>query len=160
VRINASARSSPALSAICGRGRLQLTTRHHRATPVIVAHHATIRGVLAASSSKWQSKVPLKIIRLLMLSTKFLNRYREAVFALQGHTFPVIQCILPRQQIRLREAIPRTNLRWEHVTASGLIWFESTGANYDTYGYLVAPYIWLWMLAIREGDPRSLGPGF
>jgi hypothetical protein len=45
--------------------------------------------------------------------------------------------------------IPGSNLKWENVASSGLIWFEiaETDYDYDTRGYLVAPYIWLWMLA-------------
>src|SRR5439155_8635167 len=44
----------------------------------------------------------------------------------------------------LEDVVPGSNMRWENVIASGLIWFERKQA---TQGYLVAPYIWLWMLA-------------
>ena len=71
------------------------------------------------------------------LYTKLKNRYSEAVSVIRGHTFPIVQCILSRQQIRLREMIPGSNLRWEHVIASGLIWFESTETDYDTYRAVV-----------------------
>jgi hypothetical protein len=80
---------------------------------------------------------------------KLSNRYREAVSVLLRHALPVVQCVLSRQQIYLRDTIPGSNLRWEEITASGLIWFERTGTDYyyDAPGYLVVPYIWLWMLA-------------
>jgi hypothetical protein len=42
-------------------------------------------------------------------------------------------------------------LRWEQITAHGLLWFEkgeeASDYSYDVLGYLVAPYIWLWLLA-------------
>ena len=56
--------------------------------------------------------------------------------------------------------IPGSALRWEDITASGLIWFEGSEADYDDddEGYLVVPYIWLWMLARQEssGDTEHL----
>jgi hypothetical protein len=77
------------------------------------------------------------------------DRYSEALFLLDDHTLPIAQCILSRRQIRLQDKIPGSDLKWEDVVSSGLIWFEraKTNYNYGTRGYLVAPYIWLWMLA-------------
>ena len=113
-----------------------------------IGGHARAMELIADELAKCQNDLEPNITEFAnAIYTQFLNRYSEAVSTLQGHTFTIVQCILSRQRIRLREAIPGTNLRWEHITASGLIWFESIGANYDTYGYLVAPYIWLWMLA-------------
>ena len=43
-----------------------------------------------------------------------------------------------------QDVVPGSNMRWENVIVSGLIRFERKQA---TQGYLVAPYIWLWMLA-------------
>jgi hypothetical protein len=76
-----------------------------------------------------------------------MDRYGEAISVIEHHTLSIVQCILSRQPILLRGLIPGSTLQWEHVTASGLIWFEKTETNYDAHGYLVAPYIWLWMLA-------------
>ena len=70
----------------------------------------------------------------------------------------MVQCILSRQQIRLRDTIPGSILRWEHVTAPGLVWFEAIEPDYDydTPGYLIAPYIWLWMLARLPPSEKNL----
>jgi hypothetical protein len=88
------------------------------------------------------------------------NRYREAVSVLLRHGLPVVQCVLSRQPIYLTDTIPGSNLRWEEITASGLIWFERAGTDYhyDAPGYLVVPYIWLWMLARLDpsGDTGHL----
>jgi len=81
--------------------------------------------------------------------TGLKDRYREALDLLREHTLPIAQCILSRRQIRLQDVIPGSNVKWEDVVSSGLIWFERTETDYDygTQGYLVAPYIWLWVLA-------------
>jgi len=84
---------------------------------------------------------------------KLMDRYKDAVSVMRGHILPVVQCILSRQLIRLPDLIPGSDWRWEHFTAPGLLWFEraETGFeyyyNYHMMGYLVAPYIWLRMLA-------------
>jgi hypothetical protein len=80
------------------------------------------------------------------LQTQLEIRYREALSVLRDCTLPIVECILSRQQIRLRENIPGSTRRWEDVTSTGLTWFERA-ESFDTSGYLVAPYIWLWMLA-------------
>jgi hypothetical protein len=74
------------------------------------------------------------------------ERYGEAMSLLTGHSMSIAQCILSRRQIHLEDVVPGSNLTWESVTSSGLIWFERI-TNYGTHGYLIAPYIWLWMLA-------------
>jgi hypothetical protein len=80
---------------------------------------------------------------------KLKDRYNEALFLLEDSTLPIAHCILSRRLIRLRDNIPGSDLRWENVASSGLIWFESIEIDdvYGPRGYLVAPYIWLWMLA-------------
>ena len=103
--------------------------------------------------AKYQNQPELNIADLAnTLYIKLKDRYQEAVSVLRGHMFPVVQSILCRQQIRLQDTIPGTNLRWEFITASGLIWVENTcdtdyDTNYESQEYLVAPYIWLWILA-------------
>ena len=74
------------------------------------------------------------------------DRYGEALSLLKDHTLPIVQRILSRRQILLGDKISESELQWEQVTSSGLIGFERT-TNYGTKGYLVAPYIWIWMLA-------------
>ena len=80
---------------------------------------------------------------------KMKDRYSEALFMLKDSTLPIAQCILSRRLIHLRDNIPGSDLKWENVVSSGLIWFER--ADIDSVcgpqGCLVAPYIWLWMLA-------------
>jgi hypothetical protein len=76
---------------------------------------------------------------------KLMDCYGEAVSMLHRHAFTVVQCALSRQQIYLGDTIPGSNLRWEQITATGLIWFERTGTDYyyNAPGYLVVPCIWL-----------------
>ena len=86
---------------------------------------------------------------------KLKDRYDEAISMMGEDLLPVVQTILSRQPIRLEQFIPGSDLRWEHITALGLLWFEGDSDSeydYGTWGYLVAPYIWLWLLA------RSLPP--
>ena len=113
-----------------------------------VGGHARAIELIADELAKYQNEVLPNITDLANdIYTKLMDRYQEAVSVLERYAVPIVQCILSRQQIRLRDVIPGSNLRWEDVTAPGLIWFERTGENYDSQGYLIAPYIWLWMLA-------------
>jgi hypothetical protein len=88
------------------------------------------------------------------------NRYSEAISMMRGNLLPVVQCILSRQPIRLQEFIPGSDLQWERIIAPGLLWFEqieeASGSEFDhdPWGYLVAPYIWLWLFA-RLLPPRN-----
>jgi hypothetical protein len=88
------------------------------------------------------------------------NCYSEAISTMRGNFLPVVQCILSRQPIRLQEFIPGSDLQWERITAHGLLWFEqieeASGSEFDhdPWGYLVAPYMWLWLLA-RPLPPRN-----
>lgn len=115
--------------------------------------HARAIELVVDELAKYQSQLEPNIADLAnTLYIKLKDRYQEAVSVLRGHIFPVVQAILCRQQIRLQDTIPGTNMRWEFITASGLIWFENScdtdcDTNYETQGYLVAPYIWLWILA-------------
>jgi hypothetical protein len=80
----------------------------------------------------------------------FQDRYSEAMMLLQADcVFSIVQCVLFRKLVRLQDKIPESNLTWERVTGSGLIWFEKfeNDNDYSGQGYLVAPYIWLWLLA-------------
>jgi hypothetical protein len=104
--------------------------------------------LIADELAKYQNELEPNIAEFAdALHAELMDRYHEAVSVLEDHTFPIVQCILSRQQIRLQDVITGSDLQWEHVAASGLIWFERTTTNYGTRGYLVAPYIWLWMLA-------------
>ena len=115
-----------------------------------VGGHARAIEIIADELAKHQNDLEPNIAELAnALFNRLINRYKEAVLVLRDDIFPIVQCILSRQKICLHKEIPGSNLRWEDVTASGLIWFESDRADYDydLQGYLVAPYIWLWMLA-------------
>jgi hypothetical protein len=113
-----------------------------------VGGHARALELIADELAKYQDGFEPNTTELANdLYNKLLGRYEEAVSVLRRYISPVVQCILSRQQIYLQDQIPGSKLRWEHVTASGLIWFESTERSYHAPGYLVAPYIWLWMLA-------------
>jgi hypothetical protein len=81
---------------------------------------------------------------------KLKDRYGEIVDIMGDDVLPVVQCILSRQRIRLQGLIPGSTLRWEHIIAPGLLWFEKAfdyEYSYGAEGYLVAPYIWLWLFA-------------
>jgi hypothetical protein len=91
---------------------------------------------------------------------KLKDRYGEVVDVMGDHVLPIVQCILSRQRIRLRGSIPGSTLQWEHIIAPGLLWFEEApGYQYShgAEGYLVAPYIWLWLFArLLPTDDRHL----
>ena len=84
---------------------------------------------------------------------KLKDRYNEVVSTMGHDILPVAQCILSRQPIRLQETIPGSDLRWELITAPGLLWFEKieevsdSEYSYDGLGYLEAPYVWLWLFS-------------
>jgi hypothetical protein len=84
------------------------------------------------------------------------DRYGEAVSMIHRHAHAIVQCALSRQQIHLGDTIPGSNVRWEQITAKGLIWVERTGTEYyNAPGYLVVPYIWLWMLSRLEPSKNT-----
>jgi hypothetical protein len=111
-----------------------------------VGGHGRALELIADELAKYQNGLEPNTSELVnAIYTKLSNRYAEALYMLQNHTLPIVRCILSRQQIRLQDMVPGSDLQWEYVTAAGLIWFERSSTNYG-YGYLVAPYIWLWML--------------
>jgi hypothetical protein len=115
-----------------------------------VGGHARAIELIADKLDEYRNKVQPNITELAnAIYLKLMDRYGEAVSMLHHHALPVVQCVLSRQQIHLGDKIPGSDLRWEQITASGLIWFERTGTDYyyNAPGYLVVPYIWLWMLA-------------
>ena len=123
----------------------------------VVGGHARAIELIADQLAKYKLRPNIK--RLVNdILTALQDRYSEAVTVLQGHISPIVQCIMSRRRIRLHDKIPGTDLLWEHVTSSGLIWFESW-SGYHGPGYLVAPYIWIWMLSTlssAEGVDRPL----
>ena len=110
----------------------------------------TIADVLARYQNGSQPNIT-ELANAILFQLK--DRYKEVISMMRDDLLPVVQCILSRQPIRLQELIPGSDLRWEHITAPGLLWFEkieeASGSeySYNTWGYLVAPYIWLWLLA-------------
>ena len=115
-----------------------------------VGGHARAIELIADTLDKYPNKVQPNITELAdAIYAGLMDRYSEAVYVLDHDLLPVIQCVLFRQRIRLQDVIPGSDLRWEHVAALGLIWFERTEADddYDASGYLIAPYIWLWIFA-------------
>jgi hypothetical protein len=120
-----------------------------------VGGHARAMELIADELAKYRNKLEPNITELAnALYAKLTDRYEEAVSVLEGYAFPIVQCILSRQQIRLQDVIPGSDIRWEHVTASRLTWFERNRTGYGSSGYLVAPYIWIWMLA-RLQTPKN-----
>jgi hypothetical protein len=91
---------------------------------------------------------------------KLKDRYGEVVDVMGDHVLPIVQCILSRQRIRLRGSIPGSTLQWEHIIAPGLLWFKEAPGyqySYGAEGYLVAPYMWLWLFArLLPTDDRRL----
>jgi hypothetical protein len=117
-----------------------------------VGGHARAIEAIADKLTEYQNGFQPNIAELAdAIHFKLRDRYRDAISVMTGHTFPIVQCILSRQLIRLQDLIPGSDWRWEYVTAAGLLWFERTTTDYDydynAPGYLVAPYIWFWMLA-------------
>ena len=115
-----------------------------------VGGHARAIELIADELTMYQNGGQPNITELAnAIYAKLKDRYKEALFLLKDSTLPIAQCILSRRLIRLRDNIPGSDLKWEDVASSGLIWFESTEIDdvYGPQGYLVAPYIWLWMLA-------------
>jgi hypothetical protein len=111
-----------------------------------IGGHARAMELIAEVLVKHQNKVLPNIAELAdAIYLKLMDRYEEAANVLEDHALPIAQCILSRRQIRLRDVIPGSNLRWENVAAPGLIWFERTsgGSRGGSRGYLIAPYIWL-----------------
>jgi hypothetical protein len=122
-----------------------------------VGGHARAMELIADELAQYQIELEPNISDFATaIYGKLMDRYSEAVSLLRHYAFPIVQCILSRQQISLQDLIPGSKHRWEHVTASGLIWFEAVGPGYDTDGYLVAPYIWLWMLARLPPSQNAL----
>jgi len=109
-----------------------------------VGGHARAMEIMASRFASIQSDFEPKFPEFAdNLRDALLDHYRDAFDMLKDYTLPLVQCILSRREILLDDAItPGSNLRWEHVTSSGLIWFTSMTRR----GHLEAPYIWLWMI--------------
>ena len=123
-----------------------------------VGGHARAIEVIADELAEYQDGTHPSITELAhAVYTELRRRYKDAISVMRHHLLPVVQCILSRQPICLLHSIPGSNLKWEHVIAPGLLWFERIETDsdsdsdydydYDALGYLEAPYVWLWMLA-------------
>jgi hypothetical protein len=115
-----------------------------------IGGHARAMELIADELAMYQNE-PLPNITELSnaVYAELKDRYKEALFVLEESTLPIAQAILSRRLIRLEDNIPGSQLKWEHVVSSGLVWFERAGIGdaYSPWGYLVAPYIWFWILA-------------
>jgi len=116
-----------------------------------VGGHARAIETIADELTKYRNGFQPNITELAdNVLYKLTDRYSEIVNVMGDNVLPVVQCILSRQRIRLRGLIPGSTLRWEHIIAPGLLWFENAsgyGYSYGAEGYLIAPYIWLWLFA-------------
>jgi len=120
-----------------------------------VGGHARAIEAIADELAEYRNGSQPNITELAhVILTKLKNVYAEVISMMACVLLPVnllsvVQTILSRKPIRLRDFIPESNLRWEHITVPGLLWFEKVeeASSYDMWGYLVAPYIWLWLLA-------------
>ena len=119
-----------------------------------VGGHARAIETIADELAQYRSESQPNITELAdAVMIKLKERYREVISATAYNFVPVVQCVLSRQPILLQRPIPGSDMLWEHITAPGLLWFEKNGepstsdSDYDTPGYLAAPYIWLWLLA-------------
>jgi len=110
-----------------------------------VGGHPRAMEVLAKLLSKFQGG-PKRVISEFVnkLLDEMSNYYSEALQLLSDHTLSITQCILSRREINLGDTIPGSNVSWDDVTMSGLLWFERIRG---TTGHLKAPYIWLWIIA-------------
>jgi len=79
------------------------------------------------------------------LSFRIEECYEDALKPLRKYALPITQAILSRQTIQLSDCIPGSDYVWEKATMPGLIWVVREGRS--NQGYLVAPYVWLWMMA-------------
>jgi hypothetical protein len=116
-----------------------------------VGGHARAIETIADELAKYPNGFQPNITELANNVLRTLkDRYGEIVDIMGDDVLPIVQCILSRQRIRLRGFIPESMLRWEHIIAPGLLWFEKASGyeySYGAEGYLVAPYIWLWVFA-------------
>lgn len=116
-----------------------------------VGGHARAIETIADELTEYQNGFQPNITELAnTVLHKLKDRYGEIVDVMGDDVVPVVQCILSRQRIRLRGFIPGSTLRWEHIIAPGLLWFEKASGyeySYGAEGYLIAPYIWLWLFA-------------
>ncbi|RHZ72723.1 hypothetical protein Glove_240g37 [Diversispora epigaea] len=89
------------------------------------------------------------------LRFRLTNRYRDAIFDFTEYARPISRAILTRSRLNLYKTIPNTNKTPDELVGNGLIRFERINEDGPT-GYLVAPYIWLWIFAEishEQGDP-------
>jgi hypothetical protein len=117
-----------------------------------VGGHARAIEAIADELDQYQNGFQPNITELAnTVLLKLKDRYGEVVDIMTDDVLPIVRCILSRQRIRLRGFIPGSStLRWEHIIAPGLLWFEKAPGyeySYGAEGYLVAPYIWLWLFA-------------
>ena len=67
----------------------------------------------------------------------------------------IARAILTRHPLNIDEIIPEINKTPDEIIRPGLIRFEPTFPMSKT-GYLIAPYIWIWILAQRIGVDELL----
>jgi hypothetical protein len=119
-----------------------------------VGGHARAIEVIAEELAKYRNGTGPNISELAnTVLIRLKDRYSEVASMMGDDLIPVVQCILSRKPIRLQEFIPDSDKRWGHIIAKGLLWFEKIekdpGSEYlfNPLGYLVAPYIWLWLFS-------------
>ncbi|KIX08519.1 uncharacterized protein Z518_03175 [Rhinocladiella mackenziei CBS 650.93] len=126
-----------------------------------VGGHAGAIETIAEELAQYRNRSQPNITELAnAILFKLEDRYHEVISMMGEDLLPVVPIILSRQPVRLQSSIPGSDLRLGHITAPGLLWFEKAEEAYDSqysygaWGYLVAPYIWLWLLA-RSLPPRN-----
>ncbi len=78
------------------------------------------------------------------------DRYIDAFNLSKTEAQFIARAILNRHPLNIDEIIPEINKTPDEITRHGLIQFEPTSPVSKT-GYLIAPYIWIWILAQQIG---------
>ena len=112
-----------------------------------VGGHGRAMELLAELLDEYQSCPISEFADRLCLKVE--QSYGDALKRLRQYAFTITQAILSRRRIQIVGRIPGSDLLWENVTMPGLIWFVSDGSE---FGYLEAPYIWLWMMTRKLFD--------
>ncbi|CAG8479757.1 15834_t:CDS:1 [Acaulospora morrowiae] len=88
------------------------------------------------------------------LCSKITEKYRDAILDSVDDARPIARAILTRRILNRYTPFPKTNKKPDEFAGGGLIRFEQIENSPN--GYLVAPYIWIWIfveISQQQGDP-------
>ncbi|CAG8719097.1 11308_t:CDS:2, partial [Acaulospora colombiana] len=88
------------------------------------------------------------------LRSELTEKYRDAIFHSAEDARPIARATLTRRILNRYKPVPKTDKTPDEYAGGGLIRFEQI--ENSSKGYLVAPYIWLWIfveISQQLGDP-------